>query len=96
MYGLSLPRYRSLLLALLLLCLSWSAWLQAEHIHLDSHEVVEECLLYHQGANAALSSHIGLGGSFTSGQRLATYQPLAGKSAALYSPPARAPPFLLS
>ncbi len=88
-------RYRSLL-ALFVLCLSWSAWLQAEHIHLGDHGVVEECLLYHQGGSAALSSHAELGGGCAAEKAHELYRPLVGSAAALVSPPARGPPAFLS
>lgn len=88
-------RYRSLL-ALLLLCLSWTAWVEAEHIHLHGDGVAEECLVYHHGAAAALSSgglpSISLGNT----QASTVYFLCATKAVTVYSQPVRGPPTHLS
>lgn len=95
MNRLSPLRYRSLL-TLLCLCLSWSAWLQAEHIHLHGDGVAEECLVYHQGTSATLSSGELPLASVTGCSALPFEQPCATKAANYFSQPARGPPSKLS
>ncbi len=49
------PQHRLSLLAVLLLCLSWSVWLQGNHVHIAEHTAIDACVVCHYGA-AALPS----------------------------------------
>lgn len=48
-------KHRISLLAVLLLCLSWSVWLQGNHVHIAEHTAIDACVVCHYTA-AALPS----------------------------------------
>jgi hypothetical protein len=46
------------LLAVLLLCLSWSVWLQGNHVHVADHTALDACVACHYNAAALPSTAI--------------------------------------
>ena len=49
-------RHRLSLLTVLLLCLSWSLWLQGNHVHIADHTAVDACVVCHYNAASVPSS----------------------------------------
>ncbi|CAA0079583.1 Uncharacterised protein [Zhongshania aliphaticivorans] len=86
------PFHRTSLLAVLLLCLSWSAWLQGNHIHIAEHAAIDACVLCHYNT-AAMPSSPSAPDIITVAQTvIAVIAFLGALPLSFLSPPARAPP----
>ena len=80
------------LAALLLLCLSWSLWLQGNHIHVAEHSPLSECVVCHYSGVAATSDPFSpyIPAALPSRHDLAL--PSVFRASIVLRPPARAPP----
>ena len=86
------PQHRIPLLAVLLLCLSWSMWLQGNHVHIAEHTAIDACVVCHYGAAALPSTpnSLQLAPSFIA---LGAASPIvAAVPLVNLRPPTRAPP----
>jgi len=90
--NLSLQHKRLSLAALLLLCLSWSLWLQGNHIHIAEHSPLSECVVCHYSSAAATSDPFTpyIPAFLPSRHELAL--PKVIRARVVLHPPARAPP----
>jgi hypothetical protein len=84
------------LLAVLLLCLSGSLWMQANHVHLTGHSTLHECVVCHYSAAAALNSHSSSSITITPVASLELAIILFAVVGPQLRPPARAPPVYLA
>ncbi len=90
--NLSLQHKRLSLAALLLLCLSWSLWLQGNHIHVAEHTPISECVVCHYSSAAATSDPFS---TYTPAFVPSCHElalPAVVRASAVLHPPARAPP----
>ncbi|WP_339674242.1 hypothetical protein [uncultured Zhongshania sp.] len=85
-------KHRLSLLAVLLLCLSWSVWLQGNHVHVAEHSAIDACVVCHYNAASLPSTTsspdiIRTAAVFSDTVSLAVFVLLV-----TLRPPARAPP----
>lgn len=87
------PQYKRFsLAALLLLCLSWSLWLQGHHIHIAEHTPLSECAVCHYSGPAVTSDSFSpyIPAFLPSRHELAL--PRVLRASDVLHPPVRAPP----
>ncbi|WP_320836885.1 hypothetical protein [Zhongshania sp.] len=90
--NLSIQHKRLSLAALLLLCLSWSLWLQGNHVHVAEHSPLSECVVCHYSGAAATSEPFNPYIPAFLPSRHESAIPDVFRTSPVLRPPARAPP----